>query len=426
MSSSHPSSSGKRGIFRSKVLKNRKTSETDNIPKIIPSYGWLFISGVILFLVGVFVWSIIGRVPTTVAGQGIIISGGMLPSITSQGQGQIAELLVSSGDKVSPGQIVARVNQPTLEAQIRTQEILVKNLERRLETVKEQTQSLLDSQNTFLKKQQSTAKTTIRDYQSQIKSLQKVVQAQEKLLKDGLIPLTTYIESQTLLDSTQISLLTAENALQMIISEELDYQATADTTIFEAQLNLETAQSTLTELKAELAEGAVVKSTLEGTIVGTNVALGGEVTLGTAVFSVEKTAEDLSAVLYFPAGSGKRIDPGMIAQVSPDTVPIDQYGFIVGKVTEVSNIPATEASMMAYLSNSTVVDALTLTGPQVQVLATLQKNPNNVSDFEWSSSSGPPRQVPSGTMAIGRVIVEEQPPITLLIPILKDLLGIVN
>lgn len=426
MADSPSSSSSRYGIYRKQALAARKNQEMDQIPRIIPSYGWLFIFGVILFLVGVLIWSIVGRVPTTVSGQGILISGGNLPSITAQGQGQITEILVKTGDKVTPGQVVARVNQPVLEAQIRTQKVIINSLQTRLDTVTGQMNSLLDSQSKFLKKQEATAKTTIKDYESQIKSLQKVVTAQEKLLSDGLIPLTTYIDSQTLLDTTQIAMLNAENTLQMILSEELDNQATADTNIFEAQLNLESAQATLEELESQLAEGAVVVSSLKGTIVEINVAVGGEVTIGQPVFSVERTDEEISAVLYFIAGPGKRIKPGMTAQVSPDTVTVDQYGFIVGDVTYVSDVPANQASMMAYLSNETVVEALTLTGPQVQVLATLRKNPKTTSGFEWSSSTGPNRTVPSGTMAVGRVIVDEQPPITLLIPLLKDLFGIVN
>ena len=421
-----PSSSSRQGIYRKPALLARKSQEMDQIPRIIPSYGWLFILGIIVFLVGVLVWSIVGRVPTTVSGRGILISGGNLPSITAQGQGQISEILVEIGDKVSPGQVVAHVNQPILKAQIRSQEIIIKSLQTRLETVTAQMNSLLSSQSKFLEKQEATAKTTINDYKSQIESLQKVVTAQEKLLADGLIPLTTYIDSQTLLDTTQIALLTAENTLQMILSEDLDNQATADTNIFEAQLNLETEKATLTELQSQLAEGAAVVSTISGTIVEINVAIGGEVTIGQPVFSVERTDEELSAILYFIAGPGKRIMPGMTAQVSPDTVTVDQYGFIVGDVTYVSDVPANDSSMMAYLSNETVVQSLTLTGPQVQVLAKLRKNPNTTSGFEWSSSTGPDREVPSGTMAVGRVIVDEQPPITLLIPILKDLFGIVN
>lgn len=413
-------------MFRKKALMARRSQPIDQIPRIIPSYGWMFVVGVLIFLTGVFIWSLVGEIPTTVQGRGIVLSGGKVPSITSQGQGRVAELLVDVGDKVEPGQVVAKIDQPTIEAQIRTQEILVKNLRNRLKTVQEQANSLLTSQMKFLEKQQKAAETTIDDYKTQIESLKKVVDAQQKLLNDGLIPLTTFISSQTLLDNTQIELLAAENQLQSIESQEIDYRATAETDVFQAQINLENAQSELAELKAELAEGASVVSTLSGTVVGVNVTLGGEVTIGTPVFDIERTGEDLSAVLYFLAGPGKRIEPGMIAQVSPDTVPIDQYGFIVGEVTRVSDVPATEGSMMAYLSNENVVESLVMTGPQVQVLANLKKDPSTESGFEWSSSTGPPRSVPSGTMATARVIVEEQRPITLLVPLLKELFGIVK
>lgn len=417
-------------IFRKRALQVRRQRISDEslqeLPRIIPPFGWLTLAGILVFILGALVWSLIGSVPTTLTGQGIILRGGQISSITAQGQGQIEQILVRSGDPVKPGQVVAKVRQPTLQTQIDAQKRIVENLRARLKTVQDESSSLLKSQKAYVAKQRSTVQSAIKDYDQQIQSLQKVVDAQQKLLSEGLIPLTTLLESRTLLDTTQINMLASMNQLQMLETTELTNLSTAEANTFQAQLNLETEEATLQQLEAEFNQGAAVVSTIEGVIVGVNVSIGQDVTPGQAVFGVEPAHEDMTAVLFFPAGVAKRIVPGMIAQTSPETVPVDQYGFILGKVTHVADVPATPGSMMAFLANENLVQTLTMFGPQLQVLATLEKDPKTKSGYKWSSSDGPPTTVPAGTMVTARVIVEEQRPIELVIPLLKRFFGIID
>lgn len=116
----------------------------------------------------------------------------------------------------------------------------------------------------------------------------------------------------------------------------------------------------------------------------------------------------------------------MTAQISPATAPVDKFGFIVGQVTNVSDVPATEGSIMGVLSNKTLLTSITAGGPPLEVDAMLETDESTFSRFKWSSSRGPPATVSGGTMCTARVIVSEERPIDLVVPLLKDLFGVSN
>ena len=63
-------------------------------------------------------------------------------------------------------------------------------------------------------------------------------------------------------------------------------------------------------------------------------------------------------------------------------------------------------------------------GPQLAVFAELQPDTSTFSGFRWSSSKGPQMKMSPGTTTSVRVTVEEQAPITFVLPILKSWSGI--
>jgi len=114
----------------------------------------------------------------------------------------------------------------------------------------------------------------------------------------------------------------------------------------------------------------------------------------------------------------------MTMQVSPGTAEVYDYGYLVARVTAVSEAPATQEAMLALLGNQRLVESFTEKGAPIAVEADLELDPHTKSGFRWSSSKGPPFEIRSGTLCSARVITQEQPPITLVIPLLKELLGI--
>jgi HlyD family secretion protein len=46
------------------------------------------------------------------------------------------------------------------------------------------------------------------------------------------------------------------------------------------------------------------------------------------------------------------------------------------------------------------------------------------SGFKWSSRRGPPLEVSSGTLCAAQIVTEHDKPITLVLPIMKEKLGL--
>ena len=141
---------------------------------------------------------------------------------------------------------------------------------------------------------------------------------------------------------------------------------------------------------------------------------------------IDDGSNSLSSVAYFPVGDGKRIRAGMKIFITPDTVRREQFGGIVGTVTQVSTFPITKQGTTNLVGNSEVVEELiSKVGSVIAVQAKLQPNSSTPSGYEWSSSRGPKNlQITSGTTTIARVTIEKQAPIALVLPILREWSGI--
>jgi len=114
----------------------------------------------------------------------------------------------------------------------------------------------------------------------------------------------------------------------------------------------------------------------------------------------------------------------MVAQISPAMAPVDQYGYLVGRVTNVGDVPATEGSIQARLANTSVINYVSEAGPVLEVSVLADEDPKTHSGFRWSSSKGPPFEIPSGTTCEARVVVRQTRPIELVIPLLKKFFGV--
>ena len=143
----------------------------------------------------------------------------------------------------------------------------------------------------------------------------------------------------------------------------------------------------------------------------------------TRLVIVERLDEPLEAVLYIPAGEGKKIRPGMEVRVSPSTVKTEEFGYILAKVKNVEEFPSTPEGMQSVLRNDTLVSSLSGEGAPIEVVAELIVDSSTSSGFKWTSSGGPDSGVFSGTLCDSAIVIEKKRPIGLVIPILKKKLG---
>jgi len=181
------------------------------------------------------------------------------------------------------------------------------------------------------------------------------------------------------------------------------------------------------QLVAELVEEnqsyTQVTSPYAGRILELKVDSGSQVERGTPLLSVEglnsKGQVDLVAIIYTASSEGKKVQPGMKVQVSPSTVRREEYGFMLGEVTSVGQFPATLQGMQRVLGNAELAKSLSTEGAPIQVRVNLQASSQTVSGYAWSSQSGPPVRVDSGTLCDAWITLSEQRPISLVLPIFR-------
>ena len=150
---------------------------------------------------------------------------------------------------------------------------------------------------------------------------------------------------------------------------------------------------------------------------------------GIPILNLElQTAQEseLEAILYVGASEGKMIKKAMEVQISPSTVRKEEYGYMIGDVTDVSKFSATRQGMLRVLVNEELVsEFLQITGAgPIAVQVKLKTNSDTMSGFQWSSGRGPEQEINAGTLCAGLITVRKQRPIALLIPFFKTFFGV--
>jgi HlyD family secretion protein len=113
----------------------------------------------------------------------------------------------------------------------------------------------------------------------------------------------------------------------------------------------------------------------------------------------------------------------MQVRVSPSTVKVEEYGFLLGTVQTVSEFPVTPEGLRRVLRNDRLAEQWMGASAPIEVVASLTPDPATPSGYRWSSSKGPPTQILSGTLAAASVVVERRSPISYVLPAVKRSLG---
>lgn len=415
----------KKKIFRKVALERLSSPEQlDQLMRVTDPRGWLALGALGALILAAVSWGFLGSIPTEALGEGILIRQGGVSTVVAIAEGQVEEVLVQVGDAIAKGQPVARIRQDVLSRQIKDSVARIEYLEqeyRELERYAEEQRRLRDRNQEQAKANLERALATV---QRQQEILEERLTEDRRLLADGLITKQEVLDTEQQLNDAQDE---ADSLRLEIEKLELD-RLEAEQNLLE-QLEAQRSEQRdvefeLREQRAKLEENRTVRAPEEGRVLELTAGRGDLVSPGTAILSLEVQSEELMAVLFIPASSGKQVSTGMDARVSPSNVKREEYGYILGEVAWVSEFPATSAGMMRLLSNEALVSRLMEEGPPIQVHVRLQRNAETPSGFAWSSSTGPDLQISSGTLATGSVIVREERPIHLVIPKAREALGV--
>ncbi len=411
-------------LFRKAALEKLASPEQlDTLMQTTTPRAWAALAAFAAVIVMVLLWSVFGQIGTQIKGQGILLRGDAVLAVTAASQGQLARVAVRAGDVVEEGQVLAEVAQPELSLMISQQaQRLAELLAQDEESLPLEQRNLEQSMAALAREQASVAR-SIEDYRRQVAAIRERVEVQTQLVERGLITRSTLLQTQASLSELEQAAARAGVRLAQISSERTALERQVQGARDLRQTRIDEARRELAQLEARRGTTSVIRSPYAGRVLEVSVDPGNLVAPGIQVLTLESQDKPLEVVLYVPAQQGKRIEPGMPVRVSPSTVRPEEYGFINATVRSVSDFPVSPEGLQRVLRNDSLVGALSGEGPPIEVVATLDRDPSTPSGFSWSSSSGPPTQVYSGTLASGGIVVERRRPISYVLPFVKRTVG---
>lgn len=412
-------------IFRKVSLERLSSPEQlDQLVQVTNPRGWLALAALGAMLLTALGWGIWGSIPAEATGEGILIRQGGVSDLVVAANGQVEDVLVKVGDVIAKGQTVARIRQDVIVRQIRDSDARLADLRadfaETLRTSEQQKRLRVRD----LAQQRINLQRGIETLEKDIALLRERMEGERQLLDDGLITKQAFVATQQSLNAKDADLASQRLQLDGLDLKRLEGDQQLDQQLTAKQAAIRDLELTIRELQAKLTENVSVVSSYAGRVLEILADRGDVVSPGTPILSVEVVSQDLVAVLFVPASAGKKVEPGMPVRVTPSTVKREEYGSILGRVIWVAEFPSTSRGMTRLLGNEALVTKLMAEGPPIQVDVALERDPATPTGFRWSSSQGPSVKISSGTLAQGDVIVRADRPIRLVIPTIREKLGL--
>lgn len=414
-------------IFRKVALERLSSPEQlDQLMQVTTPKGWMGLATVGGLLLVALTWSIVGSIPERIPGQGILLRSGGVYEVVSQSGGRVADLSVRVGDMISEGQVVARLAQPQLAEQLQQTRTRVTELEAQHREMERFVERDAQLQTAFLAQRRANLEQSIRAAQVALGALGEKIRTQEELLGQGLLTRQTLLGTVQEHERVKEQIRADEAQLTELNVQHLQARNRAQQEVQASLTRLQDARRELAQLENDLGVQSEVSTPYTGRVLEVMAEQGGMVDRGEPVLSVSlsgRAVKNLEAVVYVPSTHGKKIKPGMEIQIAPSTVKKEEFGYLLARVTYVSDFPATPQGMLRVLKNSQLVSSLSGQDAPYEVHADLVPDVGNPSQFRWSSSEGPPIQIQSGTLAAASIVVERRRPILMLLPQLRQHAG---
>ncbi|WP_420551239.1 NHLP bacteriocin system secretion protein [Tenacibaculum aiptasiae] len=412
------------GFFRKAALEKLSTPEKlDQLIKVTNPRGWIALLTIVIVLGTGIAWSFLGNVKTKLNVVGVLL-GGEIHEVVATSQGQLINLNVKIGERVKEGDIIATIEQPELFQQIEEVKATLKEREFDLKHLLSYGNQDTRLQGELVQQQRISIELQIETENKNLGFLKAQLAREETLLKQGLITNSQLINTKQQID-------VAKNAIERLKSQLVQSSSKKLNIGFDLQQKLNVSKQRIAETKRQLEHlkerfdiQTNMRSSYSGEVVEVLSEAGIVVRQGTPLFKLKnknQIANDgkLRGVLYIPSQDGKKIKEGMEAFVVPSTVQPQEYGFMKGRVTYVSDFPITQKGMMMTVKNDQLVSGLLSKGALFEVYVEFEEDKEAFSGFKWTSAKGPEIAINEGTSCMGKITVKTEPPAAIVVPALK-------
>lgn len=412
-------------IFRKTSLERLSSPEQlDTIMRVTGAKRWLALAGMFLILGVAVIWGYEGTIDTKVSGSGVIVRAGTVLNVVAAGSGLVTSINVNLGDRVKADQLVAKVPDPEMLEKIRLARSALEEAkaerERNLILRQQGAQLQLDA----LARDQANAQREIQEFGDQAKIATEQISVDNQLLTKGLITRQQTLQDQQKLVEFKGQIESLRAKIKQIEADQ--YTARTNPERFDEEMKGRIAEleRNLTGLEDQMAMQSSVESPYDGQVIEMKAVPGSLVAAGSPILSIQPQGNTLEVLVYLPSVQAKAVQRGMAAEISPSTVKREEFGFIRGKVVYAGEFPASFDALMRNFQNETLVRSIMAGGPVTELRVTMERDPQTLSGYQWSSSRGPEITISSGTLCTVEVITRHQPPVSLLLPFFKGKLGL--
>ena len=419
------------------MAENEKVKEPEHVSSpeqldqtitVINHHGWVSLVALGVLLVAAIIWGIFGRIPEKVNGAGLLINSSDLMSVTYSYGGTIKNVFLESGMEVQKGQIIARIEREDLLESIQVANLKLEILQQTYDTSTPLITRQADMTDEMLAKSEKDFQTQIVNVSNQLDTAKRKEKTMKELFDDGLITEMEYLETRKEVLSMEMQKQSAEQQLLNAGVNRVKTSSDLKQEKMNLQHQIDEAKKQLEIAQRNYQIATKIVSPVAGKIYEVSVARGSYVASGSTVAIVEPyltDGETLRAVMYFPVKDGKRVKRGMNIAVIPTTTKQEEYGFIQGIVTSVSDFPVSPQYLQTVMQNPVLAQSFTAESSPIEVRISMVPDPTTETGFKWSSSRGPNDTLTPGISTTGFVIVRSQRPIEMIVPLIKKkVLGI--
>lgn len=410
-------------MFR-KVSLERLASpdQLDQLVQITTPKGWLALIAIILFLISILTWGWLGRIPTNVSGQGILLATGGVYEVSASHTGRVKGIYCDLGELILKGQLIARIAQPELIDTLNAKKEILNDLNEEYKEVVDYHQQNRQLEVIAELNQQRNLEQAIIIQQERLEWLIEKIINQEQLYKHGLITNEQRVNTKKDFKITEQEIIKLKNQLQELEIKDLKIDNAARDAIRIIEFKITQAKNEINSIQSQLEKATMIISPYSGRVIELVIDSGTFINKGEPVIRLEQVGKHLKnfeATLFFSPANGKNIQRGMIAHISPSTFKPEKFGYMLGLVTGTSKFPTSSEAMMRILHNQVLVQELVSHGAPMIIDATLIPDPDTYSGIKWSTSTGPQAKIHSGTLCTGKITISQEPPINLVIPLFK-------
>lgn len=413
--------------FRKEALDHMASPEQlDQAVPILRPVDWMIAMILVVMASALVVWSVVGELSKRVNASGLLInSGGQIVDVKSlsSSSGTLGEIMVSIGDFVEKGQIVAVIRQADVREAYQSAKDALSRKESEYRVLSEQLESQDQISRQFYIKQIDRLKEQLKSAERVLASTRERVGEYAELYKQKVVTRTAYRSVQEERDRAVATVSELKNRMEQLEKEELLRQHQDKQRLTQAKEAVETARSRVSELDVRVAQSEV-KAPESGRVTEIKANAGSPIGTGQSIMSLETIGDTLEVLAYVEPQNGKKveIDQEVLVGLGGNEKASDSR--IYGTVRWVSEFPVSREGIVAQLQNDALAQQLMAKGAPYEVRITLHRDPTTENGYSWTSKKGRTATVTSGGYCYAKITYDTVQPLTLVVPLLKELLAV--